>query len=80
LPGTTSPEVEAIERAAEAYVTIRDQRMALNQEEVQLREALLKAMEDADVETYTRGAFKIWIDVTKKPKIKVDDEPPVEEE
>lgn len=41
IPGTERPKIKEIELAAEAYVSIRDKRMRLTEQEVELKGALI---------------------------------------
>jgi len=44
IPGTERPKIKEIEEAAEAYVTVRDRRMALTEKEVAAKEQLASLM------------------------------------
>lgn len=52
IPGTEAKQNKALNAAAEAYVTARDERMAKTEVEVDAKEALIREMKKADVTTY----------------------------
>jgi len=85
LPGTEDRAIAPLEDAAAEYAAIRDQRMALNAEEVGLKAKLLRLMKKYGKQTYHRNGIAIEIVVeeeTVKVKIKKagDDEDANEEE
>lgn len=45
IPGTEAPTIKAIEEAAEAYVSVRDRRMKLTEQEVTAKANLIAACE-----------------------------------
>jgi hypothetical protein len=82
LPGMDDPAIEELETAAQEYATIRDQRMALNEEESELKTNLLAMMHKYEKKKYVHEGVEIRIvnaDETVKVKIKKDSpEPPAE--
>lgn len=82
LPGIDDPAIEELEVAAEDYAKIRDQRMALNEEESELKTNLLSLMHKHDKKKYVHEGVEIRIvnaDETVKVKIRKDSpEPPAE--
>lgn len=52
IPGTERQGNKKVATAAEKYVEIRDERMALTRREVEARDALLSAMREAGLSTY----------------------------
>jgi hypothetical protein len=66
-----------LEEGARAYAEIRDQRMALNKEEVTLKANLLTLMKKHEKETYKHGDVEIRIvheEETIKVKVKSEAE------
>lgn len=61
LPGMEDSAIEAIEKAAIAYVEVRDERMALTQQETLLKDKLLKVMHAHKKDHYSRGNLDIRI-------------------
>ena len=75
LPGTEDPEIEELESAAEDYAEVRDKRMALTTDEVELKEELLKLMHAHDKTRYFHAGIEIRVvakDETVKVKIAKD--------
>ena len=70
LPGTENRAIRPLEALAAEYVDIRDQRMALTEQESPLRERLLKLMKKLGRETYRRDGILIEI-VHEKEKVRV---------
>lgn len=52
IPGTEPPRIKAIDKLALEYKAIRDQRQALNLEEVELKEKLDKIMHEHNLTYY----------------------------
>ena len=77
LPGVDDPEIEELESAAEEYVDVRDRRMALTEEEVELKGELLKLMHEHNKTKYVHNGTEIRVvakDETVKVKIKKKEE------
>ena len=70
LPEMEDPKVEALEDQALRYAEVRDQRMSLSQQEIELKGQLLDLMKAQKREHYQRGPIKIDI-VHEKENIKV---------
>jgi hypothetical protein len=70
LPGTEDRAIKPLEEAAQDYATIRDQRMALNAEEVGLKAKLLRLMKKHGKQAYHRDGVSIEI-VTEEETVKV---------
>ena len=76
LPGTEDAKIDALEDAAEEYARIRDERVALSAEEVELKGKLLDLMKANKKENYVRDGIEIHIvheEETVKVKIKKQD-------
>lgn len=77
LPGMEDRMLEDLETAATDYAEIRDQRMALNKEEVQLKATLLSLMKKHGKENYKRDGIEVNIvheEETVKVRVKKDEE------
>jgi hypothetical protein len=75
LPGMEDRLLPDLEEGARAYAEIRDQRMALNKEEAELKANLLALMHKHGKEKYTHDGVEILIvttDETVKVKITED--------
>ena len=59
LPGMEPPKIKAIDNATEAYVEIRDSRMALTKTEVAKRDTVLRLMKEHDLTSYERRQSRI---------------------
>jgi hypothetical protein len=70
LPGTDDNKIADLEAAAENYAEVRDERMALLKQEVDLQESLLKLMKKHDRVSYRRDGIKITV-VEKSEKVRV---------
>lgn len=70
LPGMEDSAIQPLEDAALAYADIRDQRMALNVEEVGLKATLLRLMKKFGKQTYQRDGVSIEI-VAEEETVKV---------
>jgi hypothetical protein len=79
LPGTEDRAIKPLEKAALDYADIRDQRMALNLEEVGLKAKLLRLMKEHGKQTYHRDGVSIEI-VTEEESVKVRVKKPSEDE
>lgn len=71
LPGTEDPVIEAIEGAAEAYVEVRDKRMALTELEVKANEVLVEIMKKHGRKVYKYDGKTVKIQAETKIKAKV---------
>ena len=70
LPGMEPPKIKAIDNATEAYVEIRDSRMALTKTEVAKRDTVLRLMKEHDLTSYEYDGKVVSI-VNGEPKVKV---------
>lgn len=70
LPGTEDSAITEIERAAEDYAVIRDQRMELNSQEATLKKNLLTLMKKHGKTHYKRGPIDILL-VVEEETVKV---------
>tara|TARA_Y100000310_G_scaffold98201_2_gene95967 strand:- start:3692 stop:3958 length:267 start_codon:yes stop_codon:yes gene_type:complete len=70
LPGMEDRAIEALESAAIEYAEVRDQRIALNAGEVQLKGRLLGLMKQHKRERYENAAVSIRL-VHEKETVKV---------
>lgn len=59
LPQMDDPQIEELEAAAEQYASIRDERIALNQDEHKLKEELLGLMKKNSKERYHRDGIEV---------------------
>lgn len=80
LDGLEPPSVPAIDRAAEAYVSTRNERMELTELEVEKHAALLEQMNKAGLTTYTYDGYVVNVLSTSKVKVKKSKEPGEAEE
>jgi hypothetical protein len=74
IPGTTQKAILAIDRAAEAYVEVRDKRMKLTAKEVEAQAALVAAMQEHQLTVYrctiTDEPLDVTMVTTTKAKVK----------
>ena len=70
LPGFEDPVIEELVEAAEEYVEIRDQRMALTPQETELKTNLLNLMHKHKRKTYNHNGIQIEI-VAEEETVKV---------
>lgn len=70
LPGMEDAKIEELQNAAKRYAGIRDKRMALTLQEIDLNDLLLKLMKKHDRERYHYDGIEIKI-VSEKEKVKV---------
>src|ERR1700736_5050967 len=70
LPQMEDPAIEELEAAAEEYVDIRDQRMALTPEENRLKTELLGLMKKHGKASYVHDGFDIKV-IVEKEKVRV---------
>ena len=70
LPTMEDNKLDDLEAAAESYADIRDQRIALNAEEVDLKGKLLNLMKSHSKTQYQRDGISIKI-VAEKETVKV---------
>lgn len=72
LPTMEDPKIEELEAAAEEYVDIRDQRMALTPEEHRLQTELLGLMHKHNRVSYVHAGCEIKVIVTdEKVRVKI---------
>ncbi len=80
LPGMEPPSVAAIDRAAEDYVKVRDERMEMTKDEVEKHDRLLGLMREHGLDTYEFDGFTINCQTKTKVKVKRTDEYDSEDE
>ena len=76
LPGMEDPEIDELIDAANAYVKIRDRRMALTPQEADLKQDVLRIMKKHGKKTYNHDGIEITViaeEETVKVKIKKDE-------
>lgn len=72
LPGMEARHIEELESVAREYADTRDQRMALNQEESDLKEDLLKLMKKHEKKVYRVEELEIKVVMTEETvKVKI---------
>ena len=71
LPGMEDRAIKALEDLAFTYADLRDQRMALNQEEAALKAKLLAEMKQHGKERYRRGKIRIRVLAKETVKVRV---------
>jgi hypothetical protein len=75
LPGMEDSALEDLESAARTYAKIRDRRMALNQDEAELKDKLLSQMKHHGKTTYKHDGVEIKIVVTEeKVRVKITED------
>lgn len=75
LPGMQNSKIVAIEKLALDYVELRDERMAIGQHEVELKEKLIALMHKSGKTEYKRMNISIKLTIEKeKIKVRVTDE------
>lgn len=77
LPEMEDPEIEELENAAQDYASIRDERIALNQDEHKLKEKLLSLMKVNKKERYHRDGIEVKLvheNETVKVRVKKTEE------
>ena len=77
LPGMEDPAIEELEDGAKQYAKVRDKRMALLEQEVELKGRLTAAMKKLKRTTYVHGKITINLvteEETVKVKIQKDDD------
>jgi hypothetical protein len=70
LPGMEDAEIEELEDAAREYANVRDDRMQLTEQEVEMKQTLLTLMKKHKKETYRHDGVGIRI-VHENEKVKV---------
>jgi hypothetical protein len=78
LPGMADRKIKALQDAAMDYADIRDQRVALTAQEVELKEKLIDLMHKHERETYTYQGVTITL-VHEEESVKVKVSKPKEE-
>lgn len=71
IPGLAPKKVPKVHAAALRYADERDKRMAANKEEKEAQQFLLDKMQEAGLEIYEYGDVKVYLDSTRKAKVKV---------
>ncbi len=79
LPGMEDEVFPEVTEAAEKYVKVRDERMALTKKEVDLRDSLGALMEEHKLEEYHDDELTVTLTTNKKVKVKVKGDDPSEE-
>ena len=75
LPGLEDAPIEELESAARDYASARDRRMMLLNEEVDLKDTLLRLMRANNKETYHHDGIEIRVvREAEKVKVKVSDD------
>lgn len=75
LPQMEDAQIEELEAAAEQYASIRDERIALNQDEHKLKEELLTMMKKNNKERYHRDGVEIrLVHESETVKVKIHKE------
>lgn len=74
LPGTGQELIPAVSAAAESYVDLRDQRIALTRQEVEARELLIDLMHKHSLTTYKVGNMTATLESKEKVKVKIESE------
>lgn len=83
LPGIGDEKINAIENAALDYAEIRDQRQALTQQEVDLKEQLLDLMHAKKLTEYKRNGISVKVVLEQdnvKVRVKSEDDLPADNE
>lgn len=82
LPEMEPDSIPEIDKATEAYVEVRDERMELTQEEVKRHDALLALMDKHKLEYYEYDGriVRVKKDQTTKVKVEKKKEPKDEED
>jgi len=70
LPGMEPPTIKSIERAAEEYRYIRDDRMALGKKEQDAHAKLLALMKEHSLTCYEFDEFRVELDSTTKVRVR----------
>lgn len=70
LPGMDPPSITEIDEAAEAYVEVRDERMALTESEGERRGLLLELMKKHELSTYEFDGKIVSVLAEEKVKVK----------
>lgn len=72
IAGTARQDIIAdIEQAAAHYVTVRDQRMELTEEEVQAQQELVRLMDEHKLTSYQCDEEDLTVEMVDKRKAKV---------
>ena len=72
LPGMEDRALRELEALAEEYVEVRDERMSLNEREVELNDQLLALMKKHKKAEYHHGEVHCWIKATdERVKVKL---------
>ena len=70
IPGTEGPRIPTIDKAAEEYVDIRDERMGLQKSETSRHDHLLGLMREAGLNEYEFDGSIVRLTSTSKVKVK----------
>lgn len=71
IPGTEPPKIPAIENAASRYVDFRDRRMEAGEEEIKLKQKLIDAMKEHQLETYNFDGYMVELTHVNEDQVKV---------
>jgi hypothetical protein len=75
LPGVIDGKIASIESLALDYVELRDERMAIGKQEIELKESLIAAMHKAGKTEYKRAGISVKLIVEEEGvKVRVKDE------
>lgn len=75
LPGVQDSKIEALDDAAMQYVRVRDRRMTLTDEEVELKAKISQLMHANEKTIYRRGKISIELKPEgEKVKVRVEEE------
>jgi hypothetical protein len=80
IPGTEPPSIPKIDKAAEAYVEVRDERMSLTEKETDAHDNLLSLLREHGLETYEFDGMTVRIDTKQKVKVRRKNEEAQEDE
>lgn len=61
IAGTEPPSIPELDRAAESYVSLRDKRMNLTEDEVEAKTKLLEVMKDHKLEQYKVNGYTVIV-------------------
>ncbi len=70
IDGTEPVKIKPIEDAAEEYVAVRDKRMNLTEDEVDLRGKLLELLKKNNLTEYKYDGYLVTVEHDEKVKVK----------
>lgn len=80
FPGMEPPSIPEIDELAQEYVTMRDNRMGYQKEELKLNDRLLELMNQHKLPTYKFDGLLVSVATSTKVKVKRDGEEAVDVE